>query len=986
MRPINSRLAFTVSALSCAVALATPALAQDAAAEDADSAKANEIVVTGSLIQRPNNASVSPIVTIGEAAIKESGAATLQDALNQIPSFTVGGNAATGGQGTGGRASINLHGLGTNRNLVLLDGRRLPVSDIFGNVDVNILPDAIIGSVDTITGGASAIYGSDAMSGVVNFKTLRSFNGVKLDVMNSISERGDAYRFNGSVAFGTKFAEDRGHLIAAFTYAKQNPVSGATREFFADKTPSSYIGTGTFVPSATNAPDAAVVQNLFNGYGIGSLPANSQLANLGFNNDGTLFIQNGGQNYRGPTNGNGYMVIGGNVRMPVGPQIQFLNGLQRKSAFVKADYDLTPSLTAYAQFMYVDLTVSTESGGSLTQFPTLTTIPVTNPFIPTDLRTVLASRPNATAPFAWNARYVGVPYKGWEENYRVLQYLAGLKGEIAPGWTFDVFASYDESNHHQVMHNAVLKSQVQRLLNAPDGGASLCAGGFNPFGDANARSLSPACVAFITKDAISEEKLGQTQVQGQINGKLFDLGAGPVQLAVVAAYRRNTYLFTPDSDLVAGPFAPGGNIEGVVNTLPVAKQAITVKEVAAQIDVPLIADKPFFRELGIGGAVRVSHYSTTGTVTSFEADARWKPVDSLMFRGSFQRAVRAPNIGELFAPPQGTQLVIGTPPGALGDPCDVRSTARSGANASQVAALCVAQGVPLAGIGSYQFPTTATGQVVTGNTALTPERANTFNVGFVFNAPRGSGPFGDFSLSVDYYNIKIKDVISTVPGLTVLSKCFNLDGSNPGYSNANPFCSLISRDAATGQILNVATPYLNLGQLKTDGVEVQVHWGVPAPFLGHTGKLYVDSSIGWLHSYQVQLLPGAAFLDYTGVSVGGAGTSSVPPRAAPKWRTLTTFGYKSDTLGLGLRWRYQSAMKDTSAVLTPATAQVGVDAYALWDMFASVRVNEKFELRGGVNNLFNRGLPIVSSSQNGTDTALYDAIGRSFYMGVKVNF
>jgi outer membrane receptor protein involved in Fe transport len=986
MRTIGTRLAFSASALTCAIALANPALAQDAAPTDeADSAPAREIVVTGSLIQRPNNAAVSPIISLGEAAIKESGAPSLQDALNQIPSFTVGGNAATGGQGTGGRATINLHGLGTNRNLVLLDGKRLPVSDIFGNVDVNILPDAIIGSIDTITGGASAVYGSDAISGVVNFKTIKSFDGVKVDLMNSISERGDAYRFNGSVALGTTFAEDRGHLIAAFSYAKQDPVDGSKRAFFFDKTPSSFIGTGTFVPSATNAPSAAVIQGIFSGYGVTALPNNVQLSNLGFNNDGTLFVQNGAQNYRGANGSNGYLVVANNVRMPVGQQIQFLNALQRKSAFLKADYALTPSLTAYGQFMYVDLNVNTESGGSLTQFPTLTTIPVTNPFIPAALRTVLASRPNAAANFNWNARYVGVPDKNWDESYRVLQYLAGVRGDIA-GWTFDAYASYDESNHDQTMHNAVLKSQVQRLLSAPDGGASLCAGGFNPFGDANARALSPACVAYITKDAFSREKLGQTQAQAQINGRLFDLGAGPVQFAVVANYRRNTYSFAPDSDFVAGAFAPGGNIEGVVNTLAVAKKAISVKEAAAQIDVPLISDKPFFRELGVGAAIRVSDYSVTGSVTSYEADARWKPIDELMFRGSYQRAVRAPNIGELFSPPQGTQLVIGTPPSALGDPCDTRSTARAGANAAQVAALCIAQGVPGAAIGSYQFPTTATGQIIAGNTGLTPERADTFNLGFVFNAPRNSGIFGDFSLSVDYYNIKIKDVISTVPGLTVLSKCFNLDGSNTSYTNSNAFCGLISRDATTGQILNVATPYLNLGQVQTDGIEVQAHLGVPAPFLSQSGKLYADTAVGWLRSYDVQLLPGSAFLDYAGVSVGGTNPGSVPPRATPKWRALTTFGYRSDGVGLGLRWRYQSAMRDNSAVLTPANAQIGVKPYALWDMFASFKVGGAFELRGGVNNLFDRALPLVSSSQNGTDTAVYDAIGRSFYMGLKFNF
>ena len=241
-------------------------------------------------------------------------------------------------------------------------------------------------------------------------------------------------------------------------------------------------------------------------------------------------------------------------------------------------------------------------------------------------------------------------------------------------------------------------------------------------------------------------------------------------------------------------------------------------------------------------------------------------------------------------------------------------------------------------------------------------------------------------LSVDYYNIAVKNVISTVPGLTVLSKCFNLDGSNPSYDRTNLYCGLLSRDNS-GQLVNVATPFLNLGSVKTDGVEAQVNWTVPAPFLrGNSGRLFVNAAVGWLHNYKLQLIPGAAELDYTGISNGAAGVSSLPPRATPKWKSVTSFGYRSDVTTLGLRWRYQSAMKDTTSVLTPATAQVGVGAYALWDMFGTVRVNKAIEFRAGVNNLFDRGLPFVASSQNGTDVALYDPIGRSFYLGARVNF
>ena len=678
---MTKRTRFAITASLSVLALALPAAASaqsidpepgaqsvtdPAATEQADDA-AEDIIVTGSLIRRPNDSSASPIVSVSDAALRETGAVNVVDALNQIPSFTTSGNGSTGGQGQGGRSTVNLHGLGSNRNLVLLDGRRLPVSDINGNVDINILPDAIIGGIDVITGGASAVYGSDAISGVVNFKTVRKLEGFRVDLLNGISERGDSYRFNGSVAFGSSFAEDRGNLVAAFSYAKADPVNGSTRPFFFDKTPSSFIGTGTFVPSATNAPSAAAVNGVFAGYGV--TQAINPLLNLGFNDDRTLFVQTGAVNYRGPRSNQGYLIVGNNVRMPVGQQIQFQNALDRKTAFVKADYQLTPAVTLYGQFMYVDLTVQTESGGSLTQFGALTSVPVTNPFIPAALRTILASRPNPNAPFTWNGRYVGVPYKNFGEHYTIQQYLAGARGDFAPGWSYDLFASWDKSAHQLEIGNAVLKSRVQTLLNAADGGNSLCAGGFNPFGDANARSLSAACRDYITKTAFSQEDLTQTQVQGQINGRLFDLGAGPAQVAFVGAYRRNTYDYVPDSDLRAQ------NIESVIASAP-ATGAISVKEFAVQVDVPLLADRPFFKELGIGGAFRVSDYSVTGSVTSYEGDARWRPFQPLLIRGSYQRAVRAPNIGELFSPASGTQLVIGTPPASLGDPCDVRSTAR----------------------------------------------------------------------------------------------------------------------------------------------------------------------------------------------------------------------------------------------------------------------------------------------------------------------
>jgi outer membrane receptor protein involved in Fe transport len=693
---------------------------------------------------------------------------------------------------------------------------------------------------------------------------------------------------------------------------------------------------------------------------------------LGFNDNGSLFVQTGAVNYKGPTTG-GYAIIGNNVRMPVGPQIQQLSGMQRKSAFTKFDYELTDAITAYGQFLYVDTTTKTASGGSLTQFGSLTTIPVTNPFIPTDLRTLLASRPNPSASFTWNGRYVGLPDKAWDENYVVQQYLGGVKGDIAAGWKFDLFAAYDETVHNQSNYNAVLKSRVQTLLNAADGGNSICAGGFNPFGLTNASRISQACREYMTKTAKSEEKIAQTQVQGLVSGPLFTLPGGDVQLALQAGYRKNTYRYTPDSDLASQ------NIEAVIASAA-AVGRVSVKEFAAQLDVPLVKDAPFVRELGIGGAFRYSDYSVTGSVTSYEGDVRWRPIDSLMIRGSYQRAVRAPNIGELFSPATGVQIQFGTPPASVGDPCDVRSIARTGANGAQVRNLCLAQGIPVAAIDSYQFPTTATAGMISGNRSLTPEKANTYNIGFIWNSRMSSAWLSGLSLSVDYYNIKIQDVISTIPGLTTLSSCYNLDGANPTYAASNAFCQLLSRDAQ-GLLQTIGQPFMNLGGLRTDGVEVQVGWNLRLSEVGvgsGSGQIYANSAIGYMGHYKVQTLPNSAFQDFAGTNTLGS------PR--PKWKALTTLGYRSDGLGMGVRWQFLDAMRDITSVTTPTNPSPGVSSYSLFDLFATMRVGEAFTLRAGVNNVFDKGLLFVASSQNSTDVGTYDAVGRSFYVGARVTF
>ena len=932
------------------------ALAQQAQPEETE---LEEVIVTGTLIRSPNQTASSPIVSAGMEDLERSGDVSLIANLNQMPQFNAQSGVFSGGQGTGGRVTINLRGLGSNRNLVLLDGRRLPMSDINGNVDTNAIPEASVSTLDVITGGASAVYGSDAMSGVVNFLSEPYFDGVQADIQYGNSSRGDLEKMSASLALGSSFADDRGRILLSLGYTDREGMYGTERSFFEFVTPSSFIGQGTFVPAATNLPNATAVNNLFASYGVATPVSNT--LNLGFNDDGTLFTQTGARNYRGPTT-DGYAVLAGNVRMPVGPQFLLVSPTDRNSLLTKFDFEVNDALTLYGQLMYVDSKVYTESGSSLTQFGTLTSIPVTNPFIPDDLATLLASRTNANAAFTWNGRYVGVPYKGWDEQYTTMQYVFGGKGDMAGDWSYDLYVSYDTTDHNQTMQHAVLKNRVQTLLNAADGGNSICTGGFNPFGVVNSSNISQQCLAYMTTQATSTEYLDQTIVQGTVQGSLFKMPAGDFRIALLGAWRENTYEFNPDSDLAAQ------NIEAVLASLP-AEGAIDVSEVAAQIEVPLL------NSLTMGAAYRFSDYSTAGRVDSYEGDLKWRPVDSLLIRTSYQRAVRAPNIGELFAAAVGSQVAFGTPPGAIGDPCDVRSSARTGSGGANVRQLCLDQGIPAAVIDTYVFPTTATAGVLSGNPELEPESADTYNIGFQWTSNSDSGLMGNMSVSLDYYNIEINDVISVVPGLTTLSKCYNLDGSNPGYENSNPFCQLLNRDS-NGLLQIIETPYLNLGKLATAGIDLDFSWRPSLNDMGMNaaGNMFLRTIVSYTDSFEIQTIEGDPTVDYVHtISVGNS---------HPKWKSMTDIGYQNDSFSVGVRWRYLEGMEDVTTITTPATPQLGTETYNTYDLYGSYSPTDKVTIRLGVSNFTDELSVRVSSSQWSTDPALYDPTGRQWYLGM----
>ena len=958
------------AALAAADVSADPAAQAEASSSGSQSSDTiEEVLVTGSRISRPDYASPSPIVSVDSEAIDKTGAVTIEAALNQLPQFVQGQTQSTvGAVALPGRATLNLRGLGETRNLVLLDGRRLPLSSAFAVVDVNLIPPSIISGIETISGGASAVYGSEAMSGVVNFKTREFFDGVQVDVRTGFSEQGGADTMEGSLTGGFSIDNDRGRVLLSAGYTERDVLWGRDRDFYQLGVLSSFIGTGTFVPAATNLPQQSVVDGVFAGYGVApGTVLNSR--SLGFNDNGTLFQQIGTTNYQGPTT-EYFSTTGNIVRQPVTYQEYVVNPLERKSFYGKFDYDLSASVSLYSQFLYNQTLATGQVGWSPTLF-VVPVMPVTNPFIPDDLAAILASRPDPNATFTLNQRFMGFEDRKFPTDFTTAQYLVGVRGDLPfKDWAWDIYGSHDSMEMVETQDKSLLLSRMTNLLFAADGGVSICEGGFNPFGLGTSTSLSQACLNYIETETHDYTQTSQNIVEANLTGSLFELPAGNLKFSLVLGYRDNSYELDPD------PSRENADIIGTLPTFP-AQGDISVKEAAIELLVPLLRDKPLARSLELNLGFRTSDYDVSGRHDTYKIDGIWQPVNALMLRGGYERAIRAPNIGELYSAAQAAQAQIGSPPGQ-GDPCDVRSAARGGANAAQLRQLCIDTGVPLPIVDTFQYTTVAVGTLISGSTALTPEEADTYTVGAVFRPTFGSELFADLSLSVDYYDIDITNVINIVGGVTAMNKCYNLDGTNPTYAASNEFCQLVVRDD-TGGIRTVLTPYLNLGGLSTKGIDTQFDWRIP---VGEGSAVRLNLVANFLEAYEVQLLPGSVIQDFAG-TIDGTQNGGIP---LPDWKTLMSVSYEMERFTAGVRWRHLPEMDDITTVTRPASPAPGVPAYDLFDANVAFRLSDTLQLRGGVTNLLDEDPPIVAGTVGQTQPGTYDIVGRTYYVGLQANF
>lgn len=983
--------ALAAVAFTPGMAAAQVAPLQDAPTQE-QTAQVSDIVVTGSRITRQDYQSASPIVTVSQEDFQATGAVTIDALVNDLPQFVPSVNQTSNNPSNGGQANVNLRGLGTNRTLVLVNGRRLISPNSGGAVDLNVLPTALIRNVEVISGGASAAYGSDAVAGVANFILDTRFEGVRMDAQYGITDRSDGDTESYSIALGSRFADDRGHAVFSVGRATRGLIFNADREFSSVSGASGASPLGNTVFDSTNAPNQAFVNGVFGTPTIcptqnnPTAPCISNTSSFGFNNDGSLFSYVGRRNFQSP-GGIDFDGFAGSADFlyNTGPLNYLQLPLDAWNAYSSVSYDVNDDVELYGEFIFSEYSVSQELAATPAAAGTGFRVPSTNPFITPQLRAFLNARPNPAGSFRLDYRFTDLGGRNAQYDYSVYQATFGVRGNLRGlrDWTYDIYAQRGRSEQITVQTGNVSRSSVQTLLDAADGGASICAGGFDFVGQAN---LSAACQAYIGRTSQNVSVQEQDIVEASLQGSLFELPAGDLRFAAGIQYRGTDYAFRPDASLSRtnpvvnrpdGGTTGGTEIAGF-NASPALFGSVNSVEYFAEFLVPILADLPFVQQLDVNLGYRLSDYNTVGFTEAYKADIDWQMFDMLRLRGGYQRAVRAPSIGELFAAGGVNFPAIGSASatGLAGDPCDSRSSYRNGPNRAQVEALCIAQGFTADALRSYTQSNSQVQGVSGGNPNLFEETSDSYNLGLVVTSPYQNPWLSGVSASLDYYNIEIKDVIGAVAASTQLQGCFNAQGQNPTYDPNNGFCQLFRRDPLSGQVINAQELQANLATLRASGIDLQVDWRLVLADIGAPdwGTLNFNVVVGWQENFERQDVAGGPFIDRTDT------IDSVFGNTFPEWKSLTSINWAYGPVSLGARWRYIDAMTQFGT-----TNEIPSKDY--FDFLASWNLNDTVSLRATVNNITDEQPPVFAPGvQANTDPSTYDTLGRRYSIGLTARF
>ena len=997
-----------------AMGAGSTAFAQDQSAPKAEEVEV--ITVTGSRIARDSTDASTPLAIISSEEIKLSGAMNVDKVLSDQPQFvqaTNGGataNTVPAGSAAGA-AYVNLRGFGPARSLTLVNGRRYAIFGPEQITDLNTIPTALIERTEVVTGGSSAVYGSDAITGVVNFIMKDDFEGVQIGGNYGFDSATSTPTKNFDLTVGGNFAEGRGNAVVSLNYYKREGFTRTERGEWAALpygeacvTEASWSDSLIGVANGSNAANCATSGGRmgFVFSGSGDIPNGrftltpAQLANAGIS--GALT----GAGLAG-LGANGYTFddAGTTPRLVNRPaddfnltQFNYLQVPQERwmlNAFTH--YEFAPKATGYLEFHFsnnrVDqqLTQSNLNGTFL--------INTNNPYLSTQMRNLLVAMDNAEtaavnlpqgaitqvnnpmdgfAGLNLGRRLVELPYRHNVDDHNVWRVAAGLKGDLGDvsenflrNLNYDVYYTFARSEDSSRQEGAASRSRFANGLLSVGGAAPV----LNIFG----QNISEAGVRAININSTNVTNAEQKVAVATLGGEAFDMPAGAVNFSVGLEYRTAGAEYIPDE------YLRSGDVVGFNPGLPTSGD-ITAKEIFAEVRVPIFADLPFVQNLSVNGGYRSSDYDLEGVgrVATYLYGLDWRVNESIAFRGQFQRAIRAPNIGDLYG---GLQLNFQT----LTDPCSSRNTANQTAAVRQ---LCVDTGVPAtsvftAGVQPENIIPTRSG----GNPDLQEESSDTTTLGVVLTPEMVPG----LAVTIDYFDIKLQGAIAQLGGgaQNTLNLCYLTV-----QDASSDFCQAIHRNPGTGAI---SVPYsldvlqANIGRLATLGIDLGARYGWDVGF-GMGGASRFDISTSWTHTDKFTITPMLAVPANRNRCLGAYGSTCGEP--IPEYKGVTRVTWSTGPLGVSLRHRFIDSVTTDRYVL-PKSAGLTAPSLATFtnpkfdaknyiDLSFTYGFGEKAEIVAGVNNLFDTDPPIVAGfgGYGNTFPATYDYAGMTVFLGVTV--
>jgi iron complex outermembrane recepter protein len=942
-----------------------------------------QIVVTGSRIKMANLEGTSPVTQVTNADIATQGVTRVEDLINQLPQAFAAQNA-TVANGATGTATVSLRGLGSARTLVLIDGRRMPYGGVTNSAaDLNQIPAAMVERVEILTGGASAVYGSDAIGGVVNFIMKKDFEGVQFDAQYGFYQHNNSFGGDGAVKLRDVIAGRAATNPTAFRLPGNNVTDGGGTEFNVLMGVNTEDGRGNLTAYASVRDNDEVLQR-DRDFSACSLSA-TRNTDLSHRCGGSAtsypgyFYTAGSAFTIDQTTGNTFRPFNAGTDLyNFGPTNHYQRPDRRYSLGAMGHYELTEHADVYTQLMFTDYKSIAQiaPGGN---FFNSNSVNCGNPLLSQQQLDTLgcdaaavAANDSATLYIARRNVEGGGRQQGFENSS--FRALLGVRGAITDSWDYDTSVQHSKVKADQRTLNYFKIDRIQRSLNVvadPITGTPVCMSALD--------GTDPACVPYnifqiggVTQEALNylqvpglqQGTIDQTIYQGIITGDLASIGGKSpwasegIQVAFGAEYRKDRLNNQTDELLTSAQLSGSGGA-----TISISGET-AVTDLFTEVRIPIADGMTFADSLTLDAAYRYSDYDTLTTDT-YKVGMDWAPIQDVKFRGSYQKAVRAANVVELFTA-QGFNLFD-----LPGDPCgaDLAGTASAASDAA-----CLATGVPAGQLrgASLDSPAGQYNFLQGGNPGLVPEESETVTFGVILQ-PRF---LPKLSMSIDYFDIEITDTISTFGSDNTLNACY--------FQGDAASCSRINRDQngnlwrADGFVedLNV-----NIGSLQTSGIDLSLNYsGVE---IGSFGSLNFNLTGTYLDELITVPGPGVDEYDCAGLYSGSCGTPN------PEWRHHARLGWVTPwAVDLSLTWRYYDGVEEFRG--SDVQIDYELDAANYFDLAANWAITEKFSVLVGVNNVLDSDPPVTSAvgtTGNGnTFPQTYDALGRWMFVRAQVGF